>query len=234
MVESIGHTEKVITRLSTAYRDSTNLINYIKALLSEANTLEEVFQSLLSDRWIDTAIGVQLDIIGAIVGQNRILVDSTVLSYFGFATGIGSNSFGTLSDPAVGGRFRGIGESTTGDRVLTDDEYRIYIRARVIKNSITPTLPQMISFLKFLFNVDQIVIIDSHMSYTVQIGRPLSSNEKAFLTTTDLVPKVAAVNVNYQEYNSECAFGFGGIPTSKGFGSVSDSSIGGKFSSIIS
>jgi hypothetical protein len=234
MAELINHKELAESRLATQFKESINLINYLKALLVEADNLEQVFQDLLNKRWIDTAEGVQLDIIGAIVGQPRILVDATILSYFGFSPDPGAQSFGTVNDPSIGGRFRGKDESTTGNRGLTDDEYRVYIRARIVKNSIIPTLPELLSFLKFLFEVEQIIIIDGAMHYTVQFGRILTANEKAFLLNTDLVPKVAAVGVSYQEYEADSAFGFGGIPTSKGFGSVNDPSIGGKFSSIIS
>jgi len=232
MSDLINHKELAESRVVTQFKES-NLIDYIKALLVEADTLEQVFQSLLTDRWIDTAQGVQLDILGAIVGQPRELVDAAILSYFGFFPNSGSSSFGSTLDPSIGGRFRSKDESTTGNRELSDNEYKVYIRARIIKNSIIPTLPETLSFFKFLFDVDHIVIIDSNMHYTVQIGRILTPNEKAFLINTDLVPKVAGVGVGYQEYESELAFGFGGIPTSKGFGSVNNSSLGGKFSSII-
>lgn len=233
MSDLINHKELAESRVVTQFKES-NLIDYIKALLVEADTLEQVFQSLLTDRWIDTAQGVQLDILGAIVGQPRILVDALILSYFGFFPNSGASSFGSVLDPSLGGRFRSKDESTTGNRKLTDNEYRVYIRARIIKNSIIPTLPETLSFFKFLFDVDQIIIVDGDMHYTVQIGRILTSNEKAFLLNTDLVPKVAGVGVGYQEYEAESAFGFKGIPTSKGFGSINDPSIGGKFSSIIS
>lgn len=234
MITPIDHKELAISRLVTQFRESANLINYIKTLLVEANTLEEVYQDLLTERWIDTAVGINLDILGLIVGQPRVLVDSSVLFYFGFDPDPGASSFGTISDPAVGGRFRSVDEPTTGNRRLTDTEYRGFIKARIIKNSITPTLPEMTSFFKFLFNTDQIIINDGAMYYTVQIGRELNSNEIAFLLNTDIAPKVAAVGVGYQQYDSDQAFGFRGVPTSLGFGSTNNPSIGGKFASIIS
>ena len=234
MSSIIDHKELAESRLATQFKESTNLISYIKALLLESDSLEGVFRSLLTDRWIDTAEGINLDIIGSIVGQPRILVDALIISYFGFAPNSGASSFGSVSNVSLGGRFRSKEESTTGNRELTDEEYRVYIRARIIKNSINPNLPETLSFFKFLFEVEQIIITDGAMHYTVQFGRMLTVNEKAFLLNTDLVPKVAGVGVGYQEYESESAFGFGGIPTSKGFGSINDPSIGGKFSSIIS
>jgi len=110
----------------------------------------------------------------------------------------------------------------------------VFIKSRVIKNSITPTIQQVTSFFRFLFNVDQVIILDGPMRYTVLIGKILTDNEKAFLLNTDVAPKVAAVGVGYLEYDADEAFGFGGIPNSLGFGSVNNPSIGGKFASIIS
>lgn len=234
MSDTIDHKQLAESRLATQFRESTNLINYIRSLLVEADNLEQVFQDLLNDRWIDTAEGINLDIIGSIVGQQRVLVDATALVYFGFINALGADSFGTVLDPSIGGRFKGKDEPTTGNRTLTDDEYRVFIKARVIKNSIIPTLPETTKFFRFLFDVAQVIIIDSDMRYTVQIGRLLTDNEKTFLLNTNLVPKVAAVGVGYQEYEYNNAFGFGGVPTSLGFGSVADPSLGGKFASIIS
>lgn len=230
---TINHKELAKSRLATEYSESANLIAYIKALLVEADTLEGVIQDVIDKRWIDTATGVNLDIIGAIVGQPRNLIDAAVLFYFGFAVNPGSQSLGKISDPSIGGRFRSILESTVGDRELTDEEYRLFIRARIIKNSITPTNPAMSSFLRFMFSAEQVLIIDGPMFYTVEIGKRLTANEKVFLLNTDLVPKVAGVGVGYLEYNAAKAFGFTGVATSLGFGSVQDSNIGGEFASII-
>lgn len=233
MPDIINHEELAISRLATQFRESTNLINYIKALLSEADTLEAVFQSLLNDRWIDTAVGIQLDILGSIVGQSRIIIDASNVFYFGFLGDPTSVGFGNLDDPTEGGRLRSIDEITTGNRALTDDEYRLFIKARAIKNSIIPTIQNTINFFKFLFEVEEVTAVDGNMSYSIQIGRILTLNEKTFLLNTDLVPKVAAVGVTYFEYETNNAFGFSEDPTSLGFGDLNDSNVGGSFASII-
>lgn len=69
----IDHEELAISRLATQFRESTNLINYIKALLTEADTLEQVLMDVIDKRWIDTAEGIQLDILGTIVAQSRLV-----------------------------------------------------------------------------------------------------------------------------------------------------------------
>jgi hypothetical protein len=233
MAEVIYHKELAIKRLAVQYKESTKLIAYIEALLVEADTLEAVFQSLLADRWIDTAEGVNLDILGAIVGQPRILIDATILSYFGYLTAPGAQSFGSVLDPALGGRFRGVDEATAGNRGLTDEEYRVFIRARVIKNSTLTTIQEIIDAIKFVVGVEQVILVEGTTFYTIQIGKELTTNEKIFISNTDLIPKPAGVGVGYQEYDATAAFGFGGIPTSRGFGTTLDPNVGGKFASII-
>lgn len=67
----IEHKKQAVGRLATQFRESPNLIKYIETLLIEADTLESVYNDLLTDRWVDTAEGVQLDVIGIIVGLAR-------------------------------------------------------------------------------------------------------------------------------------------------------------------
>ena len=231
--EKIDHIKLAESRLATQYKESVNLIAYIKKLLYESDTLEQVFADIISKRYLENAIGVQQDIIGALVGQPRILIDASILSYFGFEGDANSQSFGDINDNNVGGRFRSVDESTTGNRFLIDSEYRLYIKARIIKNSISPTSQSLSDFIRFLFEVDQVIIVDGKMNYTVQIGRLLGPNEKAFLANTDLVPKVAAVGVTYIEYDGDNSFTFSGVPDGQGFGDINNVATGGKFSSFI-
>jgi hypothetical protein len=200
MSTPIDHEALAVSRLATEYRESANLILYIKALLSEANTLEDVFQNIITKRWLVNATDAQLDVLGIIVGQPRVIINSSTVAYFGFADNIIAFSFGSVSDPALGGRFRSIGEETTGSRRATNDEYKLFIKARIIKNYISPNTDDVIRFFKFLFDVDNVFIVDGDMEYTVTIGRVLTINEKLFLSTADLIPKVMGVSVTYIDY----------------------------------
>ena len=233
-MDKINHQQLAISRLATQFRESTNLINYLKALLIEANNLEDVFCQLLEDRWIDTAVGIQLDILGSIVGQTREFIDAEIFDYFGFAINPISQSFGSINDISVGGRFKFVEEPTTGIRKLTDDEFRTFIKARIIRNSTQSTPEQIISQLQFLFNTPQILFSDGDTMYEVSIGRKLSLNEKSILENTDIVPKTAGVGASYvTEYDYENFFGFQGVPNSGGFGSVNNANLGGKLGNLI-
>jgi len=234
MAEKIEHKELAISRLATQFRESTNLINYIRALLVESDTLEQVFCDLLEKRWIDTAEGVQLDILGSIVGQTREFVDAEIFEYFGFFDNPQSQSFGDLTDPGIGGRWRFIDEPITGIRQLTDDEYRKFIRARITRNSTKSTPEDIIGQLGFIFESPLVLFVDGDTMYEVSIGRILTLNEKSILTSTDIVPKTAGVQATYvTEFNNSDFFSFQGVPNSAGLGSLTAPDQGGKFGNLI-
>jgi len=234
MATQIDHKALAESRLATQFRESTNFINYIKTLLLEANTLEQVFIDILNERTLDNAIGVQLDILGAIVGQTREFIDAELFEYFGFAINAISQSFGDLSNPAIGGRFIAIDEPITGVRLLNDEEYRLFIRAKIINNSTSSTPEEIIAQIQFIFEADQVLFMDGDTEYQVSIGKILTLNEKSILLNTNVIPKTAGVNATYvTEYDFDDFFGFQGVPNSAGLGSVNDPLLGGKFGNLI-
>ncbi len=60
-----------VPRLTGQFENSPKLRAIVSAIVSQLTTLENVADSLMSDRWIDTAIGKQLDGCGYIVGEQR-------------------------------------------------------------------------------------------------------------------------------------------------------------------
>lgn len=233
-MSSIDHKSLAISRLATQFKESTNLINYIRSLLIEANNLEEVFCDLLEKRWIDTAEGVNLDILGSIVGQSREFIDAEIFDYFGFADNPQAQSFGSVVDASLGGRFKFVDEVTTGIRQLTDDEYRLFIKARISRNRTSSTPEDIIAQIRYIFNSPLVLFVDGDTKYEISIGRKLGLNEKSILLNTDIVPKTAGVQATYvTEFDSNNFFGFQGLPNSLGLGSVSNPSQGGKLGNLI-
>jgi len=233
MATEINHEELAISRLASEYKESVNLINYIKTLLLEAQTLEDVFQSLLTDRWLDTATGTTLDIIGSIVGESRKFVDASDFFYFAYQGNAQADSFGSILDTGLGSRFRSVNEITTGFRYLTDDEYRVWIRARISKNSSHSTPEDIIGQISFLFDSQLIIFVDGNTLYEISIGKKLTTNEK-FILTSGIVPKTAGVAAGYvTEFDINSFFALGNVPGNKGFGSLTNPAQGGKFGTLI-
>ena len=231
-MSSIDFIQRVEDRIITQYSES-NLLDLIKVYAKQLNEIEQAFVELESIISIDSATGAQLDNIGEIVGQSRTLIDATSISYFGFDGDPTALGFGDADDLSVGGRFRSQDEPTTGDRDLSDDEYRLFIKAKIARNHLTPTPQNIAEYFSLLFNVDIVTVDRGKMSYRVNIGRILSNDEKTLLSSGALTPEILAVNGDFLEYDSDNFFGFASNPSAQGFGDADNPDTGGKFSSLI-
>ena len=136
------------------FRESNNLNLLIQSIFSAIDNQQKDFlwlsQSILN---VDLSQGWQLDFIGNIVGQNRILVDFNDNVYFGFDKAYRSETFGSTLDPFIGGYWnsRSYFNKATA-KTLNDEEYRRVIKARVIFNSSNCTSNDLLEVLNLLTN----------------------------------------------------------------------------------
>lgn len=208
---------------------------YLQILLNGKIELQEVFRQLMQERSIDTAVGAQLDIIGEIVGQPRELIDTALLTYFAYLGYPDAESYGDLNDSSLGGFYRGLTDPLAGNTLLNDEQYRLFIKAKIIKNSTNATPNQLLEFVNFVFGSTQNQIVEEGgAAYTLLIGKELSSFEKVLLNYVSFsggypsrfVPKPIGVRVNYGTYISGSAFGFQGAVGVKGYGDLDNGTYG--------
>lgn len=200
---------------------------YLQLLLDEKIELQSTFKDLMQLRSLDTATGVNLDVIGEIVGQERTLLNVDIFEFFGFQGVPNAGSFGDVDYPQVGSIFYDSNNPRFGNITLDDDTYRIFIRAKIAKNVTRVTPEDIMSFANSIFSTTGSTIQDEGFAaYTLLIGKELSSFERSLLRyvnktnnyTSYLVPKPIGVRVNYGNYDQENFFGFAGVPNAKGFG----------------
>ena len=135
-VTNINYFEDYKTLRPSLFRESENLDCLIEAISDVQNKQQEellwLSQNILN---LDVAEGWHLDFIGSLVGQPRELLDFNTEVYFGFKSSYQSDTFGTISDPSVGGYWNSRSYfNTATSRLLNDDEYRRIIKAKVIFN----------------------------------------------------------------------------------------------------
>lgn len=203
---------------------------YIQLLISGFQDIEEVYKQLMQLRSIDTAVGAQLDILGNIIGQDRELLAADLFDFFGMQGALNSFPMGDLSDPAIGGIFYSYGTDLGGNIALDDDTYRIFIKAKIFKNSTTSTPEDFITAVKIILNIDQVAIIsDGDGQATVLFGRQLTPYERIIIQyisysqgyPSRLLPKTIGVRINFGEFIQNKYFGFADSPGAKGFGDLS-------------
>lgn len=210
----------------------------LQLLLGGKIELQEVFRQLMQERSIDTAVGAQLDIIGEIVGQPRELIDTALLTYFAYLGYPDAESYGDLNDASIGGFYRGVDDPLAGNTLLNDDQYRLFIKAKIIKNSTNATPNQILEFINFVFDSPQNQLVEEgDAAYTLLIGKELSTFEKVLLTYVSyssgypsrFVPKPIGVRVNYGTYIAGDAFAFQGVAGAKGYGDLTSIAILGGY-----
>jgi len=234
MIDKIDHANLALSRLVTQFRESPNLIAYIRAIISESDTIESALCDVLDQRMLDTATNAQLDVIGALVGQGRLLIDATAFSFFGFQGNPISDSFGDINNPQIGGRFASIGEALTGFTELNDDDYRLFIRARIVRNTTQARPEDVIDQIRFIFGDVLVVITEGvNASYQISLGILLNANQRV-LIQNDLFLKPAGVQFSIvAEFDTSDFFGFSGVAGAQGFGSINNANIGGTFAQLI-
>lgn len=222
-VQQIDHIEQANDLIVEQYKTSVRLKAYIDAFMAQGNEIEVALFQLLNERNIDNAVGEQLDVIGRIVGLGRILVDAEDLKFLTF-TDLNSpisdieRAWGDVDDPEVGGVWRDINQRPTGNVRLSDEQYRLFLRAKILKNHTSCLFPELIAFYKELFGQDVLIEIrESPGAFFVNIGKYLNSTEELIFKVKDelgrfLVPKPLGILMNVYEFDPETVFAYDAPP----------------------
>jgi hypothetical protein len=223
-LQSVDYESQAIGRIIQQYKTAEKFNEVIKLYAGIAQDLEDEWANLYNLLNIDLMGGANLDIIGEIVGQPRVLADADELAFFGFLGAPNALSFGDVFNTLTGGRFRGIDEAVTGDVTLADPEYRLLIKARIIRNYTFCTPEETIAALVFLFG-SSAYFKENIMSIDIGVGRELTSTERFLITTYDIIPRASGIGIgNIIEFEDGDDFAFLG-GGAKGFSSTTPSSL---------
>lgn len=227
--ETKDYTEEAHELITEQFRDKPVFKKYLELLLNPSEELQVVLKDLMQKRSIDTAEGVQLDMIGAIVGQRRTLLDADLLGYFGFIGDLQAGSYGTISVPELGSVWRSRDSPMTGNITLNDDLYRVLIKAKIVKNVTRATPEDIMRFANFMFNTSgSTIIFEGGAKFKILIGKVLTRSELGLLRyinrdasySSRLFPKPVGVGFEVGSFNYDAFFAFKGIPNAKGYGGM--------------
>lgn len=229
----IDYLSEARDRVTEQFKNKEVLDKYLQLLINQQEQIQQVFKDLLQKRSIDEATGAQLDIIGEIVGQPRELISVDLYSFFGFQGAPNADSFGELGSNVIGGIFYDFGTPLGGNVLLDDATYRLFIKAKILKNNTRATPEEFLQFINTLFGTTSTAITEGpEAEFTVFIGRPLSTFEQNLLTYVStaqgypsrLIPKPVGVGIGFGVFQEGNYFGFQGAPGAQGFGDLASSS----------
>lgn len=240
--EMKNYHEMMVENYTEAFKDKVVFDKYLQLLSVEAENISEVLKDLIQKRSIDTATGVQLDIIGNIVGQPREILNAEDFPYFAFEDAPLAQSYGDLNNPRFGGYYWDIRKPLAGNVILSDEQYRLFIKAKIMKNITRATPEDVIAFIRFVFDVDSVQITnDFYGEATINlVGQGISNFTIAVIRQmTEIpyksyfIPKTLGVKYNFTIIEGSGYFAFDGVIDGKGYGDLNNPSLGGRYSRLI-
>lgn len=218
--QAIDHVAIGSSRVIKQYQGSPKFLAYLSALLSMVATVEDLLQSMYQLPDIDSMTGANLDVIGRIVGISRDIPNAIQLSFFGFNGYSYETVFGELDQAGIGSRFYELGEPYAATSTLGDIEYRMLLRAKIMRNGSHGTCEEILAALCFLFEVTVANVDDfGGMVLGLAVGRQLTATERAMIVNLDILPRPACVLIaSVTTYDPADYFGFSDQPGSLGFG----------------
>jgi hypothetical protein len=195
-VPAIDHVTIGLSRVIQQFRESPKFLAVLAAILADSNEQESTLTSFQQLPNIDAMQGANLDTIGIIVGASRFITNVVQVTFFGFDEGYYYMiRFGELGDPSIGGRFYELGETFAGTSELSDPEFRLIIRAKIVKNGSKGTGEDVLAALTYLFGSTATVTDNFNMTFTIGIGRAFTATELAILNGVDILPRPAGVGL---------------------------------------
>ena len=148
MDRNVNHGDVAWSHFYAQFRNSPKLESLTKSLYQPMNELHQALFDLMHNRWIDNAIGKQLDGIGEIVVMPRPQVNVSSMPFFGFDDQTNSATFG--KGPFVDAA--GSRNSLT-HMPLPDVEYRKLLRWKIFANNGRGSMPEIVQAFKDIFGV---------------------------------------------------------------------------------
>jgi hypothetical protein len=196
-ITPIDFSATALGRLVQQYRNKPKYVDLVTSLCGLAQTgIDDPLEYLITLYDIDSAQGHNLDVIGEIVGQPRIIANYDLFEFFGYEGSTASGTYGDENNPNVGARYRSSSEGLGGDRTLSDAEYRLFIRARILKNYSVSTPESIIESVKFILNAEPIKLTEGVMSLDIEIASPVDVNDLNLVATYDILPRPTGVEIS--------------------------------------
>lgn len=153
--DEVSNTLRYLNRITSEHNQKPKFMASVAALVQPLADLSDAENSFSWSFDLDFAVGAQLDVIGQWVGRPRALVVPILGVYFSF------------DDSTLGfdrGVWKGPFDPESGITHLSDEPYRVLLRAKIALNSWDGTIPQSNAIWNKIFSGTGIKV------YTIDYG----------------------------------------------------------------
>ncbi|HBN5913812.1 TPA: DUF2612 domain-containing protein [Morganella morganii] len=193
------------------YRGKPKARQTVGLLLSETKQAFESVIRLSVILNVDQATGYALDLVGKHVGINRIMKSFIPKEYFGWLGVEGAKGFGA-------GKFYRHGDALTESSRLGDEDYRFFIKAKIIKNYQSPDVASITYSVRNLLGNASYIIDNNDMTMNVVVPDTQLTPFRIYaIRQLDILVRPVGVNYRYLVITSERTFGWHGVKGAYGF-----------------
>ena len=193
--EEVDYLNEARERVTYQFQDKDIFDRYLQLLIKEQDNLQKMFKDMLQLRYVDTAFGGTLDVIGNIVGQERTPLPGELFGTEGFVIPDDETYRLLIKAKIIKNNTDSAPES-----VIYGVEFVLGVDGVTIQEG-------------------------KDASYIVYVPRYLSDLEKYLIAgvvteyyTYTLLPKPVGVRVEFVEFDGTNFFAFVGVPNARGFG----------------
>lgn len=136
-----GDVTPYLNRITSEHNQQPNYIAFLTAILQPLADSIAALEQMLESFDLETAVGVQLDMIGQWIGRTRFLTVPITGVYWTYNTGPGYNI----------GIYKGPFDPVSGLVALPDMQYRLYLEAVAAANQWDGTIPGAYAAYALLF-----------------------------------------------------------------------------------
>lgn len=177
-------------RVYAQYQNKPKAVAWYRIARDLGGSIEAAAEAVRKSYDLDTAQGEQLDVIGRIVVAERSFLGSVDLNPEVFDLTDGSE-FG--DDEAM---FSAL--IIDQDAQLSDELYRLVIRAKIVKNNGDATIENILAGMNFLLPGAEVLRVTDgeDMSFSIEFYGQITNLERYALLNAGLVPKPQGVRFN--------------------------------------
>jgi hypothetical protein len=198
----ISSSASYMSLITSEHNQKPNFMTLVGVLTAGLGDATEAIANLIPEFSLDTAVGAQLDIVGLWIGQSRVIPNVLLTGFFGFSevsTGDPDGlqePFGELTNPSIGGVWYSLGQTSAGTTVLSDSAYLTLLKAKIVQNQWDGTLSGMEEALQFILGVACSIADPGDLKLTINVPLPITPLEQALISSLDIVPRPAGVQIS--------------------------------------
>jgi len=194
------------------YHDKPKALSTIKAIYAITDDSFKTVLNIADILDIDTASGYALDLVGRHVGIKRVLSQAIAKEFFGFLESDSSLAFDV-------GEFYQYGDSLNATVRLNDDDYRFFIKAKILKNYQNGTSEFIVDSIRYLLGGTGNAIDNLDMTMHVIVNREQLNSIKLYaIKNLDILARPVGVLYRFLVITNNTPFGFYRAHRAYGFG----------------